>query len=116
MGLLTLSLISVKRRISYPVVTEQLGKDTTATPPQGGKRKGHGKRGRPKGSKNQHRRNVELSPYLRFVQEHIHRLLTLIGDRIRVLYFVFDGALGSLDELVSRFFVFSVRKVPRRSA
>ena len=40
-----------------------------------------------------------LSPYLRFVQETIHRLLELIGACLRVIYFVYDGAFGYNDAL-----------------
>jgi hypothetical protein len=42
---------------------------------------------------------VVLSPYLRFVQETIKRLLELIGDRLQVISFVFDGAFGHNDAL-----------------
>ena len=96
---LSLSLISVKRRTSYPVMMEQLDKEHTATLQEGAKQKSHGKPGRPKGSKNRHRRDVELSPYLRFVQETIKRLLGVIGAHLQVMYFVFDGAFGHNDAL-----------------
>src|SRR5437773_202758 len=99
LGFLSLSLISVKRRTSYPVMMEQLDKEHTATPQEGSKKKSHGKQGRPPGSKTRHRRDVELSPYLRFVQETITRFLQLIGDHIKVRYFVFDGAFGHNDAL-----------------
>src|SRR5438128_3695441 len=71
LGFLSLSLISVTRRTSYPVMMEQLEKQHTATAPEVSKKTSSGKRGRPKGRKNQQRRDVELSPYLRFVQETI---------------------------------------------
>src|SRR5207244_10468025 len=58
-----------------------------------------GKRGRPQGSKNRRRRAVELSPALRFVQETITRFLQLIGDHVKVIYFVYDGAFGNNDAL-----------------
>lgn len=61
LGFLTLSLISVKRRTSYPVLTEQIDKPHSDTPQEVSKKKSHGKRGRPPGSKNQHRRDVVLS-------------------------------------------------------
>ena len=96
---LSLSLISVKRRASYPVMMEQLDKEHTATLPEVAKPKSHGKPGRPKGSKNRHRREVELSPYLRFVQETIKRFLQVIGNYVKVRYFVFDGAFGHNDAL-----------------
>src|SRR5207245_10378907 len=79
---LSLSLISVKRRIYYPVMMEQIDKAPTNNPPDVSKKKSPGKRGRPQGSKNRRRRAVELSPALRFVQETITRFLQLIGDHV----------------------------------
>src|SRR5258705_7720839 len=96
---LSLSLISVKRRTSYPVMMEQIDKKPSDKPPEVSKRTSHGRRGRPKGSKNRHRRDGVLSPTLRFVQETIARLLQLIGDHLQVLYFVYDGAFGHHDAL-----------------
>ena len=93
-GCLSLSLLSVKRRTSYPVMLEQRARPHTETPPEVAKPTSHGQRGRPPGSKNQHRREVVLSPYRRFVQEAIKRLLELIGDHFQVIYFVFAGAFG----------------------
>src|SRR5207249_9582209 len=54
---------------------------------------------RPKGSKNQNRRDVDLSLYLRFVQETLKRLLQLVGEYIQVVYFIFDGAFGHNEAL-----------------
>jgi putative transposase len=99
LGFLSLSLISVKRRTSYPVMMEQLDTEPTAKPQEGSKKTSHGKQGRPPGSKNRHRRDVELSPYLRFVQETIKRFLQVIGEHIKVRYFIFDGAFGHNDAL-----------------
>ncbi len=97
---LSLSLLSVKRRSSYPVVTEQVDKPLEASgqaPPK--KKKGGGSRGRPKGSKNRNRHEVELSPSLCFIQKHIKRLLEQIGETFRVVYFVFDGEFGHNDAM-----------------
>ena len=99
LGFLSVALLSVKRRTSSPVMMEQLTQPHPEPPPEVSKPKAHGKRGRPQGSKNQHRREVVLSPYLRFVQETIQRLLELIGDHLQVMYFVFDGAFGHNDAL-----------------
>jgi hypothetical protein len=82
LGFLSVSLISVKHRTSYPVMLEQLDPQHLATPAEVAKKKSQGKRGRPKGSKNQQRRDVTLSPYLRFVQETTKRLLQLIGAQV----------------------------------
>jgi DDE superfamily endonuclease len=40
-----------------------------------------------------------LSPALRFVQETITRFLQLIGEHVKVMYFVYDGAFGNNDAL-----------------
>src|SRR5713226_7176235 len=53
LGFLSLSLISVKHRTSYPVMLEQREKQHTATAPEVSKKTASGKRGRPQGSKNQ---------------------------------------------------------------
>jgi putative transposase len=96
---LSLSLLRAKRRTSYPVVTEQVckrGEVSVEVPP---KKQVGGRRGRPKGSKNRNRREVELSPSLCFIQEQIKRLLAQIGDAFKVVYFIFDGELGHHDAL-----------------
>jgi putative transposase len=97
LGFLSLSLISVKRRVSYPVVLEQLGLSHSATSEPKSKNKPKGKPGRHKGSKNSNRRNVELSPYLKFVQQNLKHLLELTGTHIKISHFVFDGAFGNND-------------------
>lgn len=83
---LTLSLISVEKRNSYPVTIEQVVKEKTSTLTQNGKKSRppknncnkNAKRGRPKGSRNKNRKDVELSPYLLLVQAAIKELLNLI--------------------------------------
>ena len=88
------SLIRVKRRVSSPVMMEPIETTHTAKPQEIAKKQSGRKRGRPKGSKNQHRRDVELRPSLRFVQETLKRLLQWVGEYIQVVYFIFDGAFG----------------------
>lgn len=98
-GFLSLSLISVKRRVSYPVMLEQLEPRQTARaqvelePTSQGK----GKPGCRQGSKNRNRRDVELSPYLQFVQQHLKQLIDFIDPYMKLDYFVFDGAFGNND-------------------
>jgi putative transposase len=96
---LSLSLLSVKRRTSYPVLTEQVDKPADALGQAPPKEQASGRRGRPKGSKNRNRREVDLSPSLGFIQEHIKRLLEQIGDAFKVVYFIFDGELGHNDAM-----------------
>ena len=96
---LSLSLLSVKRRTSYPVLIEQVEKSSETLGQAPPKKKCRGQRGRPKGSKNRNRREVEISPSLGFIQEHIKRLLEQIGDAFKVVYFIFDGELGHNDAM-----------------
>jgi putative transposase len=79
-------LLSVKHRTSYPVVTEQVDKslEVPVQAPLKRQKKSGGSRGRPKGSKNRNRREVDLSPSLRFIQRHIKRLLEQIGDTFTI--------------------------------
>src|SRR5215470_19872424 len=94
---LSLSLLSVKRRTSYPVLIEQVEKSAAASVQAPPKQTGRGQQGRPKGSKNRNRREVEISPSLGFIQEHIKRVLEQIGNAFQVVYFIFDGELGHND-------------------
>lgn len=96
---LSLSLISVKRRTSYPVMLEQIEPKHTDNPPEAPQPPSSGKRGRPQGRKNRNRCDIVLTPYLRFVQETINSLLQLIVDHVKVRYFVYDGAFGHNDAL-----------------
>jgi hypothetical protein len=52
------------------------------------------KRGRPKGSQNKNRRQVELKPYLIRIQTMLKKLLALLGVSLKVSYCVMDGAFG----------------------
>jgi putative transposase len=96
---LSLSLLSVKRRTSYPVVTEQVRQPLERSGQERSKKQVGGQRGRPKGSQNRNRREVDLSASLCFIQQHIKRLLEHIGDTFKVVYFIFDGELGHNDAM-----------------
>lgn len=95
---LALSLINVKNRSSHPLMMEQIVKQdlpvkkpivTNKSCPK------KSKRGRPKGSSNKSKKDVELSTYLQFVQATLKSLLQIIGTDLNLVYFVFDGAFGS---------------------
>jgi putative transposase len=95
----SLSLISVNKRTSYPVMMEQVVKEEEEKPEKktSGKKKKKKqakKRGRPKGSKNKNRRDVELKPYLLQIQTMLKKLLALIGADLSLMYCVMDGAFG----------------------
>jgi putative transposase len=91
---LSLSLISVKRRCSYPLRLEPIVKEAAQSCPKAPKASRAKGRGRPKGSANRNRREVELSPYLQFVQGRVRQVLALLCQTLTVRYFVFDGAFG----------------------
>ena len=52
-------------------------------------------RGRPKGSKNNNKADVELPPYLCFIQSMLKKVQSLIGTTIPIKYAVLDGAFGN---------------------
>jgi len=91
-----LSLISIKHRVSHPVMMEQVIKPEPKPSKLAKKQDRKKKRpGRPKGSKNRNRRDVELSPYLLQIQAMLHSLLRLVGADIQPIYCVLDGAFGN---------------------
>jgi putative transposase len=96
-----LSLISVKHRISHPVMMEQVIKaapEKQASKPSKSATQQEPKKrppGRPRGSKNRNRRDVELPAYLLQIQSMLHSLLRLVGADIRPIYCVLDGAFGN---------------------
>jgi hypothetical protein len=51
--------------------------------------------GRPKGSKNKNKEDVDLSPYLCFIQRMLNKVLQIIGNCTIFNYIVFDGAFGN---------------------
>jgi putative transposase len=99
-------------------VTEQVEKACEAAAHAQPTKQSSGPRGRPQGSQNRNRREVELSSSLRFIQEHIKRLLQQIGDAFKVVYFIFDGELGHNDamQMVSQVGLHLVSKLRYNSA
>jgi len=104
LAFLAFSLISVKRSQSFVIRMEQLTKEESSqakkksNDDQKSKKENKKKRkpGRPKGSKNKNRRDVELSPHLQHVQTLLKgtlKLLSVVG--ISITWFVFDGAFGN---------------------
>jgi hypothetical protein len=95
----SLSLISVKERISYPVMMEQVLKEEEKPGKKKSSKKQSRKRGRPKGSKNKNRREVDLKPYLLHIQTMLNKLLALLDVDLNVIYCVMDGAFGNNNAL-----------------
>lgn len=96
---LCISLISVANHSSYPLVMKQIIKEKSPAKEKQEQSSKKGKKGRPKGSCNKNRTEVELSPYLQFVKAAINSLLSVVGSDISLVYFVFDGAFGNNDAL-----------------
>jgi putative transposase len=92
---LNLSLLHVETRASYPLVTEQLVREEVRESAPKAVKEKHGKRGRPKGSVNKSRKDVELSPFQTQLQGCIRAALELVGLDFGLVYFVYDGALGN---------------------
>lgn len=112
-----LSLISVKQRHSFPLLIRQLFRShkekdsaapasssshkTTRSSDKGAKNRGNANkkkskvRGRPQGSKNTNKTDVELSPDLLEIQDMLKNLLQRIGRTLSLTYVVLDGALGN---------------------
>ncbi|HEX9250650.1 MAG TPA: transposase [Ignavibacteriaceae bacterium] len=105
----TFSLISTKHRASFPIMIQQnirseektiCTEDLSSTEHskedqnRNGPKKKIG-RGRPKGSKDKNKENVDLSPYLCFIQSMLKKVLLIIGNRTILTYMVLDGAFGN---------------------
>lgn len=101
---LSLSLINISRRDSSPLSLEQTlrTKETQKVKPKNkvkpdkDKQK---KQGRPKGSKNKNRRDIELPPHLQLIQSHIQSVLVVIGQWVKIKYLLLDGAFGNNNAL-----------------
>ncbi len=103
LSFITFSLINVDKRVSYPIKTEQIIRqadkpqtETQSKPDTQQMSASSEKRpvGRPKGSKNKKKEDVELSSHLLFIKGVLFSLLSLIGAHLRLTYLVFDGAFG----------------------
>jgi len=103
-AIFSLSLVSVEERRSYPLQVEQVirtqaEKEAAKKREQKETKKGKAvprkKRGRPKGSRNRDKTQVELSPELKRIQEMLKKQLELLQDGIRVRYLALDGHFGN---------------------
>ena len=96
MCFINLTLIDVAKRKAYPLLVEQIVQPEQQTSaPKAAKANPNRKRGRPAGSKNKSRADVELSPFLLQLQGCIKQALALIGSSLQIIYFVYDGELGN---------------------
>jgi len=96
LGFQCLSLIEVERRISWPILTEQISPPPKKKKPVKTKKKKVKRgRGRPKGSKNKNHREVKLNAEMTQVKAMLEQLLKRIGTALTPNYFVYDGAFGN---------------------
>jgi putative transposase len=97
------SLINVRLRRSSPVRVEQIVRseeEKAACKAKAQERKAKKpaekrKPGRPKGSKNKDKQQVELNPELERIQAMLQAILRSIGDFISLKYLVMDGHFGN---------------------
>ena len=90
-----ISIISTKTRKSFPIAIERIKyrpKNKVQKSQNPIEKRG---RGRPKGSKNKNRREVNFSEGLLQVQMMLKEVLMLIGSHFRPIYFVYDGVFGN---------------------
>ena len=126
----SLSLVSVKERRSYPLVMEQLVRG--APQPSGSEDEGEPsdpcaekhpppprrKRGRPKGSRNRNKMEVEFSDTLKHIQTMLKALLKQIDGLIPVRHIVLDGYFGHNPalQMVHQCGVFLISKLRNNAA
>jgi len=95
---LQLVLIDVNTRKAYPLSIQQIVKENKEGCKKERSKKTktqiNVKAGRPKGSGNKDKKEVELSKYLIFIQTAIKSVLELMKAKLSITYFVFDGEFG----------------------
>jgi len=103
-AIFSLSLVSVEERHSYPLQVEQVVRteeEKAAAKARKKKRQAKQKStskkklGRPKGSKNRDKTQVELTPELLRIQEMIKKQLAMLKDLVTVRHLALDGHFGN---------------------
>ena len=129
---LNLSLVSVKSGKAWSIFTKQIvrenkdgcikdkskKKEKSTKKSKSKSKKKKNKPGRKKGSKNRNKKVVELSAYLKFVQESIIKVLRIINKFVPITYFLFDGAFGNNDavQMVLQSGLHLISKLKKNSA
>ena len=107
-AIFSLSLVSVNERQSYPLQVEQVirteaEKEAAKVRREKKARKDphvpQKKRGRPKGSKNQDKTQVTLTPELKRIQKMVEKQLEALQDLVSVRYLALDGHFGNNNAL-----------------
>lgn len=99
----SLSLVGIQERHSYPMMVEQIvrteaEKAAVKAKKQAKKARPKTKKekpGRPKGSKNKDKTQVELTPELEQIKAMVTKQLAIINEEIPVKYLVLDGHFGN---------------------
>ena len=118
-----ISIINPAKRISSVISMSQLKREQSTSgksrpKPSSSAAKKNGRRGRPKGSKNKNRRDIELPAYLQHIQTLLLEVMELLGSTVAVAYFVLDGAFGHNNavQMVRRCGLHIVSKLRRDAA
>ena len=107
-AIFTLSLVSVEQRHSYPLRVEQVVRtEAEKMAAKAGKRKRQAKKksaskkkpGRPKGSKNRDKTQVELTPELLRIQAMVNKQLAMLKNLVTVRHLALDGHFGNNNAL-----------------
>ena len=107
-AIFALSLIDVEERRSYPVRVEQVIRSAAEKAAAKAKKqqrqakqkaKVKGKPGRPKGSKNRDKTQVELTPELQRIQKMVKQQLAIFQGLLSLTYLVLDGHFGNNNAL-----------------
>lgn len=99
LGFFSLCLVDVHSRQAFPLLMEQLDpkmkRETTVKKKSTSEKDKKKKKGRPKGSKNKNNESVELTEYLQWIQGNIKKVLQIMGNKVKPLFFLYDGAFGN---------------------
>ena len=107
-AIFALSLVSVEERRSYPLQVEQVVRseaEKAAAKARQKKRQAKKKSaskkkpGRPKGSKNRDKTQVELTPELKRIQRMVKKQLVALRNLVTVRYLALDGHFGNNNAL-----------------
>jgi len=103
-AIFSLSLVSVEERRSYPLRVEQVIRSQAEKVAAKERKQKHSKkdkaaprkkRGRPKGSQNRDKTQVELTPELKRIQKMLKEQLEILRNWVTVRYLALDGHFGN---------------------
>ena len=103
-AIFSLSLVDVNERCSYPLRVEQVVRSEAEKAVAQANRKKKAKKdpdapkkkpGRPKGSKNRDKTQVELTPELKRIQSMVQKQLEMLRDVVTIRHLALDGHFGN---------------------